>query len=593
MKKLLSIFLVLLVTISATVLTASAASDDLKYYLGDVDADNDVTIKDATRIQKHLAGLITLSEDRLVLADYNEDGRVSIKDATAIQKFIALIEENVIPEITMESYTETFDTLVDLIKTEGGGDSITLYYDEDEEGYVYCIYMSCNSDGSEITITYHEGDDYSYGFSKFYLNKNSLAFCDYMFVCTFDGTETVAAIQDLNLLKPDVSRDFVVDDMDFFRNDTAIPDETISQLASITSTALLSNFNSYLSDYIDGITLFDLGFVAIPNTTNEAYEEAFDTLVSAIETYGMDGSCLYLDENYSISATYDPEDSLIFIDYMKNTSDLSGLGTICISRDDAVTFEYSLYVNPNNHSIIGYAYYPDYNKAAVDSDFTLEDCADFINEIGVTDSYIIELANEYYDDMTYLFNKYIVTYVPDFSLADLGFASSNDDIIIEPDHGITKDAYEEAFDNFASIIETYKSDGGYLLLESDGSLTATYDPEASKIYIDFLVSADDIASLSTICISRDKVDTFDYSFMVSPDYFVTNGSTYYPDYKKADVKSDFTIEGCEEFINTVGVADDEIFALANVYYDYMTDMFNQRIVTYIPEFSLKDLGFSE
>ena len=57
--------------------------------LGDVDKDGDVNIKDATAIQKHIAMLITLDDEAMLLADYDADGVVTIKDATAIQKKIA------------------------------------------------------------------------------------------------------------------------------------------------------------------------------------------------------------------------------------------------------------------------------------------------------------------------------------------------------------------------------------------------------------------------------------------------------------------------------------------------------------------------
>lgn len=57
--------------------------------LGDADCDSKVNIKDATAIQKHVAGLITLTETGVVLADVDANTSVNIKDATAIQKHIA------------------------------------------------------------------------------------------------------------------------------------------------------------------------------------------------------------------------------------------------------------------------------------------------------------------------------------------------------------------------------------------------------------------------------------------------------------------------------------------------------------------------
>ena len=60
--------------------------------LGDADEDSKVNIKDATAIQKHIAGLITLTQTGEKLADVDSNTTVNIKDATAIQKHIAGID---------------------------------------------------------------------------------------------------------------------------------------------------------------------------------------------------------------------------------------------------------------------------------------------------------------------------------------------------------------------------------------------------------------------------------------------------------------------------------------------------------------------
>lgn len=46
---------------------------------------------DATMIQRHLAQLTTIPEDRLVCADTDKDGKINITDVTMIQRFIAQI----------------------------------------------------------------------------------------------------------------------------------------------------------------------------------------------------------------------------------------------------------------------------------------------------------------------------------------------------------------------------------------------------------------------------------------------------------------------------------------------------------------------
>ena len=60
--------------------------------LGDVNLDGKVMVDDATLVQKHVAGLVTLTGDALRAADSNGDGQVLVDDATQIQKFAAGIE---------------------------------------------------------------------------------------------------------------------------------------------------------------------------------------------------------------------------------------------------------------------------------------------------------------------------------------------------------------------------------------------------------------------------------------------------------------------------------------------------------------------
>lgn len=57
-------------------------------YNGDINRDGTISIADATELQKHLVGLVTLSDEQLAVADTNGDGSVSVADATQIQKYI-------------------------------------------------------------------------------------------------------------------------------------------------------------------------------------------------------------------------------------------------------------------------------------------------------------------------------------------------------------------------------------------------------------------------------------------------------------------------------------------------------------------------
>lgn len=63
--------------------------EEPKMLIGDVNGDGNINIMDATEIQRHIAQLSTIPEDRLSCADANKDGQVNIMDATQIQRFIA------------------------------------------------------------------------------------------------------------------------------------------------------------------------------------------------------------------------------------------------------------------------------------------------------------------------------------------------------------------------------------------------------------------------------------------------------------------------------------------------------------------------
>ncbi len=60
--------------------------------IGDTHSDNNVSIRDVTAIQRHIAELETLSGEQLVLADTNGDNEINIADATHLQMFLAEYE---------------------------------------------------------------------------------------------------------------------------------------------------------------------------------------------------------------------------------------------------------------------------------------------------------------------------------------------------------------------------------------------------------------------------------------------------------------------------------------------------------------------
>lgn len=56
--------------------------------LGDVNGDGEITVVDATILQKYIVGPTTLDDETLNVADVNKDGAVTVVDATLIQKFV-------------------------------------------------------------------------------------------------------------------------------------------------------------------------------------------------------------------------------------------------------------------------------------------------------------------------------------------------------------------------------------------------------------------------------------------------------------------------------------------------------------------------
>ena len=63
---------------------------------GDADGNGKVNVKDATTVQKAVAGLITISEVATLTADTDGNGKMNVKDATAIQKWVAGMETDLL-----------------------------------------------------------------------------------------------------------------------------------------------------------------------------------------------------------------------------------------------------------------------------------------------------------------------------------------------------------------------------------------------------------------------------------------------------------------------------------------------------------------
>lgn len=88
LKKSISLLLAfgaVLASISCAAVNAEAAT-----IKGDLNGDNNISLRDATLIQKITANLITPTEEQLNSGDFNNDGGVSALDSLEIQKYLCL-----------------------------------------------------------------------------------------------------------------------------------------------------------------------------------------------------------------------------------------------------------------------------------------------------------------------------------------------------------------------------------------------------------------------------------------------------------------------------------------------------------------------
>lgn len=93
---LIMVLSLLITTVFCFAASADTANPPSTLYYGDVDMDGSVTVKDATAVQKGLAGIIYLTSVQRFLAEPDLK-EVSVKSATAIQKHLAGIDGVICP----------------------------------------------------------------------------------------------------------------------------------------------------------------------------------------------------------------------------------------------------------------------------------------------------------------------------------------------------------------------------------------------------------------------------------------------------------------------------------------------------------------
>ena len=87
MKKIISIFVIIVLALSPAAVSATAQA--VEFVLGDVNGDGIVSISDVTAIQRHLAQLELIPEEKLNAAMVNDGKTLTISDATTIQRKLA------------------------------------------------------------------------------------------------------------------------------------------------------------------------------------------------------------------------------------------------------------------------------------------------------------------------------------------------------------------------------------------------------------------------------------------------------------------------------------------------------------------------
>ncbi len=158
--KALVIFFVLLALLTSSGAVSAFALNveevslwDYDYY-GDVNGDYNVTVKDATALQKYLAKLSDLDIFSRLKSDVNGDGKLSISDVTDVQKFVAVL----IPCFEVDT---AFRLVADRNSTIVEGFQEKVYITIPKDGY-YC-FSSEVSEPSYRAFEVLDGYDYVAG----------------------------------------------------------------------------------------------------------------------------------------------------------------------------------------------------------------------------------------------------------------------------------------------------------------------------------------------------------------------------------------------------------------------------------------------
>lgn len=140
----------IIITMTAGIITTSAAETETGKMLGDINGDGRVSLVDATYAQKEVVGLIELDEDKTTYADVDEDGSIKLIDAVIIQKYVIDMPINA-PNIGKTWHDDEYEYIKHPAVTEDIYVVDKEAHTEDMPVYIYASRSICNGCGLDIT----------------------------------------------------------------------------------------------------------------------------------------------------------------------------------------------------------------------------------------------------------------------------------------------------------------------------------------------------------------------------------------------------------------------------------------------------------
>ncbi len=164
-KKLVASLLSILLVVLFSTLNVSAAL--WVWQGGDVDGEGEITVKDATMIQKHIASIIDFDKEQKVIADVDGDKNVTVKDVTMIQKRCAgIIDTFPVERVPYNTEINSFNADFDSGRAMVGVpvEFMVLIYNEVGITYEYFINgetVSEPTSDNSFTYTFDEAGVYT------------------------------------------------------------------------------------------------------------------------------------------------------------------------------------------------------------------------------------------------------------------------------------------------------------------------------------------------------------------------------------------------------------------------------------------------